>query len=233
MSSHNTAGLASELPEEAVAGYLEKHPDFFRRHADLVTRLHIPHECGDATSLVVYQVQRLREDNQSLRRRLDELLQVARDNDRLADQLHRLTLELMDSQGLDDLLQTLKDGLRHQFQSDLVAVALHPERGSVPEQDALSVAARDAFADLLASGEPRLGHLTSEAGAALFGDGAERLGSAAVVPITDNHRVTGLLAVGSFSSDRFHPGQGTVFLRQLGQLAGRALRPCLAAPEQP
>lgn len=232
MTSQNSAGIDEGLPEEAVAAFLEEHPDFFVRHPSLATRLRVPHECGEATSLITYQVDRLREDNRKLRQRLEELLQVARDNDRLADQLHRLTLELMDSQDLDGLLQTLKDGLRHQFQSDLVAIALHPLGTEIPEQDALNAGGREAFADLLASAEPRLGRLPPEQAESLFGGAADRLGSAAVVPISDNHQVAGLLAVGSFEAERFHPGQGTIFLRQLGQLAGRALRPYHARTAQ-
>ncbi|MFV8834966.1 DUF484 family protein [Aquisalimonas sp.] len=225
MTSQNSAGLDDTLPEEAVSAYLEENPDFFARHPALVTRLRIPHECGDATSLITYQVARLRDENKQLKRRLDDLLQVARDNDRLADQLHRLTLELMDSQDLDGLLQTLKDGLRHQFQSDLVAIALLPTQGEAGGQDVLSPDDQAVFGDFIKAAKPRLGRLDPAQAALLFGDAADRLGSAAIVPISDNHHVSGILAVGSFEPDRFNPSQGTVFLRQLGQLAGRALRP--------
>ncbi len=232
MTSQNSAGVDEQLPEEAIAAYLEQNPDFFTRHPELTVRLRVPHECGDATSLITYQVDRLRDENRKIKGRLDELLQVARDNDRLADQLHRLTLELMDSQDLDSLLQSLKDGLRHQLQSDLVAIALLPEQVSVDHQDSLDAAGREIFAEQLASAQPRLGHLGPEQARTLFGDASSRLGSAAVVPISDNHDVTGVLAVGSFDADRFNPSQGTVFLRQLGQLAGRALRPYRTASTQ-
>lgn len=233
MTGQNSAGVDEQLPEEAIAAYLQQNPEFFTRHPDLTVHLRVPHECGDATSLITYQVDRLRDENRKLKGRLDELLQVARDNDRLADQLHRLTLELMDSQDLDGLLQTLKDGLRHQFESDLMAIALFPEEFAVDDQDCLTGSGRDAFADLLASAQPRLGRLGEEQAQALFGHASTRLGSAAVVPISDNHDVTGVLAVGSFDADRFDPSQGTVFLRQLGQLAGRALRPYRQASAQP
>ncbi|HEX5514481.1 MAG TPA: DUF484 family protein, partial [Gammaproteobacteria bacterium] len=58
----------------------------------------------------------------------------------------------------------------------------------------------------------------------LFSDSAVAIGSAALVPLVDNNKVVGLLAVGSYRPDHFHPGMGTVFLRQLGAIAGRALR---------
>jgi len=224
MTSQNSAGLDDTLPEEAVAAYLKRDPEFFTRHPALATGLRIRHECGEATSLINYQMHRLRHDNRQLQHRLDELLQVARDNDQLAERLHRITLELMDSQDLDGLLLNLKSGLQNQFRPDLVAIALFPLDGEPGGQEILAPEERPAFAEFLQTGQPRLGQLDAEQGRLLFGDAAERLGSAAVVPISDNHQVTGILAVGSFDTERFNPSQGTVFLRQLGQLAGRALR---------
>lgn len=224
MTSQSSAGLDDTLPEEAVVAYLERDPEFFTRHPALTTGLRIRHECGEATSLVTYQVDRLRHDNRQLQHRLDELLQVARDNDRLAERLHRITLELMDSQDLDGLLLNLKVGLRDQFQPDLVAIALLPQDGERGGQEILAPDDSPAFAEFVQTGQPRLGQLDPEQGRLLFGDAVDRLGSAAVVPISDNHQVTGILAVGSFEAERFNPSQGTVFLRQLGQLAGRALR---------
>ncbi|WP_290651907.1 DUF484 family protein [Aquisalimonas sp.] len=224
MTSQNSAGLDDTLPEEAVAAYLQRDPEFFMRHPALATGLRIRHECGEATSLITYQMNRLRHDNRQLQHRLDEMLQVARDNDRLAERLHRITLELMDSQDLDGLLLNLKAGLQNQFRPDLVAIALFPLDGERGGQEILAPEERPAFAAFLQTGQPRLGQLDAEQGRLLFGDAAEHLGSAAVVPISDNHQVTGILAVGSFEAERFNPSQGTVFLRQLGQLAGRALR---------
>ena len=74
----------------------------------------------------------LRDENRLLKRRLDELLQVARDNDRLAERLHALTLELMDSRDLESYLEGLKAGLRAQFQADAVALRMFDAEGGYP-----------------------------------------------------------------------------------------------------
>lgn len=42
--------------EEAVAEYLETHPEFFERHPDLVAELRVPHASGHAISLIEHQV---------------------------------------------------------------------------------------------------------------------------------------------------------------------------------
>ncbi len=226
MTSQSSAGQASRPPsDEDIAAFLERDPEFFLRHPQLVARLEIPHECGSASSLLTYQIRQLRGDNQRLRSRLDELLQVARDNDRLAEQLHRLSLELLDAQDRDALVAALREGLREQCRADLVSVALFPDPREAPGPDTLPEHAREAFADLLERGTARLGRLPATQAELLFGtEGGQRVASAAVVPVRDNHRIRGVMAVGSEQGDRYHPGQGTLFLEQLGAVAGRALR---------
>ena len=61
----------------------------------------------------------------------------------------------------------------------------------------------------------------------LFGETAPRIASGALMPVID-HGMIGILAIGSFQADRFHASQGTVFLKQLGELTGRAMRRHLA-----
>ncbi|MCK8515289.1 DUF484 family protein [Methylonatrum kenyense] len=230
MSTQHETELEQDPPEDGVARYLEQNPDFFVRHPDLVTQLRIPHECGEAVSLISHQVQVLREQNRKSARRLDELVRVARDNDRLSERLHRLTLDLLDSSDLDAVLHALKDGLREHFSADMVAVRLFDSSKLqakhqdfiAPEDSSLS-----HFRRFLQDEKPVCGRLASEQIAFLFGDSAAKVASAALIPVSDRSAM-GLLAIGSYQADRFHASQGTVFLRQLGQLAGRALRPHLS-----
>ncbi len=230
MSTQHEADLEQASPEDSVVSYLEQHPDFFVRHPDLVTQLRIPHECGEAVSLITHQVQVLRDRNRQYTRRLDELVRVARDNDRLSERLHRLTLDLLDSGDLDGVLQALKDGLREHFDADMVSVRLF-DRDKLQAEHQDFVAPEDSnlshFRRFLGEERPICGTLAAEQIQFLFGDSATKVASAALIPVCDR-QVMGLLAIGSYQPDRFHVSQGTVFLRQLGQLAGRALRPHLS-----
>lgn len=229
MTGQNEAGIEEILPDDAVAAFLEQHPDFFNRHPELSERIRVPHECGAAVSLITYQVQVLREQNRSLGKRLDDLVQVARDNDRLADRLHNLTLDLMDSEDLDAVLHTLKDGLRRHFEADLVALRLFDPGHLRKQHQEFVVRSHKAlghFQRFFEDDRPICGRLGPEQTSFLFGDSARKVASAALVPVSDQH-LLGLLAIGSYAPNRFQPSQGTVFLRQLGQLAGRALRPHL------
>jgi uncharacterized protein len=217
--------LKAELDDDGVAAFLAAHPDFFRRHTALLGQMNIPHDCGGAVSLLEYQAHVLRSANRELRTRLEELLAVARDNDRAAERLHRLTLELLCADGLESILFSLKDSLRSDFQADVVAVRLlvqaeHALAPELVERDHPDLA---LFAPTLQEQRAVCGPLTGIQLAYLFGDSGRGIASTALVPIVDEECL-GLLAIGSRESERFQPGMGTVFLRQLGTLLGRALR---------
>ena len=85
------------LNDTSVADYLQTYPDFFERNSPLLTKLRLPHlrDMGATVSLVERQVEVLRERNQSLERKLKELVDVARANDALADRIHRLCQRLI------------------------------------------------------------------------------------------------------------------------------------------
>ncbi len=230
MSIQSKRGTEEVLPEDAVVEYLRDNPDFFARNEELTASLRIPHDCGDAISLLEYQSRVLRDENRLLTRRLDDLLQVARDNDRLSERLHALTLELMDSRDLETFLEGLKAGLRAQFQADAVALRLFDtdgDRQNHPDFVAPDDASLEPFQDFINNQRPRCGLLTAAQLEVLFGETAPRIASGALIPVVD-HGMIGILSIGSFQGDRFHASQGTVFLKQLGELTGRAVRRHLA-----
>jgi len=218
------------LDDDTVGAYLRDHPDFFLRNRTLLEQLRIPHDCGDAISLLEYQVHVLRDTNTTLKTRLEELLAVARDNDRVAERLHRLTLELMHADSLDTVLFALKDSLRSGFRADYVAVRLivAPDRAQPPELVANDLPELRWFETPFSEGRPVCGRLSTEQRAFLFGDSANDVGSDALVPIVDDTNL-GLLAIGARDPQRFHPGMGTIFLRQLGALVARAVKHRLPA----
>lgn len=74
---------SNELDAEAVVAYLRAHPTFFAEHDELLVEQRIPHQRGDSVSLVERQLTLLRDRNIEMRHRLSQLMDVARDNDRL------------------------------------------------------------------------------------------------------------------------------------------------------
>ena len=64
---------------------------------------------------------------------------------------------------------------------------------------------------------PQCGRFKPEQLEYVFGDQAQAVESAALIPLGKNGRI-GLLGIGSQEGNRFHPGMGTLFLTHLGEL---------------
>jgi uncharacterized protein YigA (DUF484 family) len=227
--SRQTPESAPETPatdEQQVLDYLRANPALLRQHRELLAELDIPHDAGEGTtSLIEYQVAVLREETRDLSQRLEALLTVARDNDRLADQLHRFTLELLAAEDLEHVLVALRDGLRQEFRADVVQVILITDESlaaGVP-----TLAPDDPRSEQLEAhfpgDTPVLGNLDETLMALVFDDQAGDLASAAIIPM-EEAPLRGFLAIGSRDADRYQEDQGTVFLGQLGALAARILR---------
>ncbi len=215
--------------EQIVVDYLQAHPDFFKHHLDLLGDLYIPHPCKPAISLIERQLLLLREQNTQLRKKLIDLVAVARDNDSLSRRMHNLTLGLLEAHNLDDLLQRVEDVLRDEFNADFTGLQLaaRPVEALLDNQEVF-VSAQDLvqFESMLRTGRPLCGRLTSEQLRSLFTDTAPRIGSVALIPLRGIDW-QGLLAVGSEDDQRFHPGMSTLFLSRMGDQLSRCLQPYL------
>ena len=69
----------TKLTDEEVISYLRLDPNFFQRHANVLSELNLPHESGAAVSLIERQISILRERNMNMRRRMNELVETADD----------------------------------------------------------------------------------------------------------------------------------------------------------
>ena len=114
----------SGLTDEDVISYLLDDKEFFHRHAALLSELNLTHDSGTAVSLIERQVAILRERNMNMRRRMNELLKAAKDNDELFGKTRTLTLELLHVQAWHDLNEVLATYLLADFQADFVCCHL-------------------------------------------------------------------------------------------------------------
>jgi uncharacterized protein YigA (DUF484 family) len=210
-----------------VAAYLGEHPEFFIEHPDLVQNLQIPHPCKPAVSLLEYQNRLLRERCQRLHDKLLELVSIARDNDRLAERVQRLALNLLDARGgLDALLHGMKAILRDEFKADCIVLCLAgpPTTGLSAVEEFLRPDVVGLFDDVFRVGQPQCGLLSAEQTTALSNQGAGDILSAALIPLGRGGNWRGLLVVGSADAGRFHPRVGTLFLERIGELVSQALQ---------
>ena len=215
--------------EESIAAYLRENPDFFDRHPRLLESLIIPHSCGGAVSLVEYQVSVLRDQVHEMRRRIQSLASNARDNEALSQRLHQLTLTLVECVRLDEVLTNLYQAMGDDFKADFAAIRLFADPASKGDQGlgefvGTDSGATEMFSQVLASSKPMCGHIKEDQLAFLFPEHAGEVASGALLPLGHQARF-GVLAIGSRDGQRFHPGMGTIFLRQLGEVVSRILVP--------
>jgi len=225
--SHTPAGAS----EADVADFLQHHPDFFERHGGLLTRMMLSHARGSsAVSLIERQVLALREKNQSIENRLRELIDVARSNDVLAGRIHRLACRLIRAGSAAQLVDALEASLREDFGASewLLLVAAEADSGfAAISSRHLRLVQPGApelkmFETLFESARPRCGQIRDSQRDFLFGVGTVEIGSAALVPLGPQIS-SGLLAIGSPDSERFHPAMSTDFLARIGDMVSEAI----------
>ena len=231
-SSQQTQSPALPLEEKSVADYLRDNPDFFLNNTSLLAALQVPHAVGPAVSLVEHQVKVLRDQNSQLKRKLMDLVHVARDNNRLNERMHQLTLGLINATSLEALLDTLRENLLVEFKADTVTLRLAGLPEARARECAVDLFDTDSnelnhFEAFLKSSRPQCGRFKQEQLQYLFGDQAQAIESVALIPLGPKVSL-GLLAIGSREASRFHPGMGTLFLTHLGELTGLLLADHLA-----
>jgi uncharacterized protein YigA (DUF484 family) len=233
MTTSQARGIKHEgLNDTTVAEYLQTYPDFFERNTALLAKLRLPHlrDVGATVSLVERQVEVLRERNQSLERKLKELVDVARANDALADRIHRLCQRLIRAHGMAETINAVETSLREDFDAMHSVMVLFLEQArtveGVPGRFLRAATAADAdiksFETLLQSGKPRCGQVRDAQRDYLFGTDSLEIGSVALTPLGPKGEL-GILAIGASDAQRFHPAMSTEFLSRIGELVTYAL----------
>ena len=235
MSIQQTKGEVDEkLGDKEVEEFLRAHPDFFEKHSDLLMDLKIPHpNTGSAVSLIEHQVELFRKQNARIQKQLDELIQIARENDRLNKNMHQLTLSLMAAKNLNEVLTLLYNNLRTDFSADAVCIRFlaQPRSSKLSNNKEFSGdvgVLTKQFGRQLKEGKAICGRAKTEQKKLLFDEQGNKVKSLAFIPLRFNHSA-GLLAIGSYDEKRFHSGMGTLFLNQLGEIISKSVNRFLKA----
>ncbi len=211
-------------PARQVRDFLLDNPGFLREQPDLLRSIDIPHLTGADASLIEHQVRRLRADNQALQARILELAENARVNERLADRLLELCLDLMAADSADQVVATTRARLAEEFEVAEVRFLLLDCPGHL--RGRLDTACGDADGErllrrVLKNGQANCQPLRRADKALLFDRPAE-IRSTALIPLTHG-RDLGVMALGRPTPDGFQPSMGTHFLDQLGRIVSGAL----------
>ena len=211
------------MTPEAVATFLQEHPEFFEQYADMLADIYIPHPHGGrAIPISERQILTLRERGKQLETKLREVIQFGDENDAIGEKVHRLALGLLAARDLAAVATVVTYNLREDFAVPHVAIRAWHADGPI-DAESLNPAgeATREFAKNLNG--PHCAHHAAEGTSAdLFGDSTEHLRSFAYIPLRATETF-GLLALSSEDVERFYPGMGTVFLKRIGDMVGTAL----------
>ena len=219
-----------KLNRENVARYLRTHSDFFMHHPELIETLAIPHETGEAVSLVERQVELLRTKNKELDRKLQQLITVAKDNERVSRRLHTMALSIVSINGYEATLSGIQELLHTDFPGTKVIIRLFDLMPSTEVRDCNYIEATllksKLVQDLFSSRRRGVAFMTKRQIENVFmqQDGKKPIRSAAAVALRKQQQQLGVLFLGSTDVNRFQSGMGTLFLGNLGEIVGSKLQ---------
>lgn len=213
------------LNSNQVAEYLKQHPEFFKEHLALLENMSIPHSSGNAVSLISKQLELFRSKHQELENQLTALIEIARDNDTSFSRMHELTLALMESKTIEDVIANFDKVVADCFLADFSAIRIIRDN----TESAISNIFVDSndeniqhFSTELKSNQSKCGRPTLAQAKFLFGETGSEVKSCAIVPMSYTE-LEGLIAIGSREETRFHYSMGNLFLTQMGEVIGTRL----------
>ncbi len=211
------------MTPDAVASYLQEHPEFFEQYADLLADIYVPHPHGGrAIPISERQIVTLRERGKMLETKLREVIQFGEENDAIGEKVHRLALAILTADDLATLGGTIGFNLREDFAVPHVALRIWRARGE-PYPAGLGEASAETREYVTSLPHSYCGpHVPAGVASDLFGEAAPQLKSFSIIPLR-SPEIFGALALASEDAQRFYPEMGTVYLKRIGEMVATAL----------
>ncbi|MBX2868959.1 MAG: DUF484 family protein [Acidiferrobacterales bacterium] len=203
------------LKPEDIATYLEENPAFFDQHRDLLATLQLS---ADDAPFHQRQVEVLRTRHSEEQAKYELVVDSARKNQTLEQQLHALSQELL-KHPVHSVYRATETIEQH---FDLPHVAIFRE------QDQDRNAAEDVHFELLTKRVIHGNSICDDRVSTTLLDWMFRdsgVASCAFVPLL-SHGQNGVLTLGDADKERFQPGMGTVYLDRIGELISAYLCGC-------
>lgn len=198
-------------PPAGIVAYLGKHPDIFVEHPELLSGLNLPHLPGrNISSLLEYQVVRLRRETEALRHHIAALESAAAHSHRVTGAILTLALQILAARTPADLYKLLRRDLQTYYAADHVLLLIFTRAPRPTGPAGLKYCDTRSglcfmFAELFQRDKPLCGSLQEEHVEALFGKHAATIKSTVLLP----HAGAGwqsLLALGSHTENCYGRG---------------------------
>jgi uncharacterized protein len=220
----NTPAM-NPITEDDIADFLLNTPDFFGRHAELLSAVLLTSPHGNrAVSLQERQAEMLREKIKTLEHRVMDMIRHGNENMIIADRLQRWARSLFLATAPQDLPAIMVEGLQTEFMVPQVAIkvwGVADAFGGEPFALGVSSDVKSLASSLMApycganAGFEAVGWLPDPAAVASVALIALRLDAAP--------QAFGMMVLASPDSQRFHAGMGTDFLERMAELGSAAL----------
>jgi uncharacterized protein YigA (DUF484 family) len=217
--------IPATVTEDDIARFLLNSPDFFERHAELLTGARLTSPYGArAVSLQERQAEMLREKIKVLERRIIDMMRNGNDNLLLTDKLLNWTRQLFRVAQPVDLPAALVSGLMAHFNVPQAAIKVWGVSAAHADQPFAQGVGEDARNFATALTAPYCGVNTGFE-AVQWLDEPDAAASLALVALRESQAAPafGLLVLASPDSQRYEAGMATDMLERLGELASAAL----------
>lgn len=220
--------LEQLVEEEQVKNYLLNHPDFLQKNPQLLSLIELNHQNDGATSLVERQVKSLRDENNQLQQDLINILNIARNNEKLLKQYNQFVLGVISTNNLASLASYIIDSLISNFSLDAATLILvGNDISDVNLGSAKLVTESSEIRQLLShqfpDESPICGRLEERSKKQLFAEQAQQLQSFCIVPLGKQCKF-GVLVLASKDESGFEPEMDTLFVEQIAELIVHATR---------
>ena len=220
-----TSSAMNPITEDDIADFLLNTPDFFGRHAELLSAVLLTSPHGNrAVSLQERQAEMLREKIKLLEHRIMDMIRHGNENMIISDRLQRWARRLFLTASPQALPHAMAEGLQEEFMVPQVAVKVWGVADAFagePFAQGVSNDVKSLASSLMA---PYVG---ANAGFEAVGwlPDASRVASVALIALRNgtDPQAFGLMVLASPDSQRFHAGMGTDFLERMAELGSAAL----------
>jgi uncharacterized protein len=222
------------LTEDAVLDYLHRHPDLLVNNPALLEALTQSARFeGNVVDMQHLVLNRLREENASLRDAHASIVGTARDNRSAQLQVHAAVLQILGARSFEKLIHTVTADLPLVLEVDAITICL--EAGNVPIPRAYASGLRSipegTIERLLGPGRDIVLSSDIEGDQKIYGAATGLVRSEALARLTMGSQAPKcLLAIGSRDVDTFHHGQGVELIGFLAEALETTIRQWLNLP---
>ena len=212
-----------QLNADEISDWLSQNPGFFDSREKLLETLTLSHTQPGSSSLIEKQVQVLRKRNKLLENKLYELVDIAKDNEKLSQQMHNMGMVLINAEGIDDIIASARNELDSAFNPDVVSINVFAR--SSKDKAPYYVNPRDIsqlFASAFRTKRCLCGNLQQAQTNLLFKNSNLEIKSGLFIPLYEHHPL-GYVSLGSIDSKRFTSSMGTHFIDNLGEMISCAI----------